>query len=330
MRRICPHVHCRDEEEAYKTTIAEVLAHAKAQGVDIVFDMPNTKRPILTAGDVRRRLKLVPISEKERYFLYVGLTADSDQIEEAVRCWNIFPEVVGLKMFAGRSVGPLAVIEREDQRSVYKYLAEYGYTGLIAVHCERESDMGLVKFDPNCPVSHSLARPKIAEINSVRDQIEFAREAGFKGTLHICHVSCPESVALVQEAKLQGMKITCGVTPHHLLFSTQMQAAMGLGEVMFKVNPPLRDEEDRIALLECVKRGEIDWIETDHAIHAVWEKFGEPFLSGIPSMFFYQRLIDYLLLSGVSEEQIASMTFWNIVKAFSPKLDHLAKDFLVK
>jgi dihydroorotase len=325
--RIDPHVHCRDGSQTYKTTIKEVLEVAQSQGVDIVFDMPNTEPPIISVTDIQERLSLVPQSEQNRYFLYVGLTADTQQIIHAVSCWHSFPKVIGLKMFAGRSVGSLAVVNDDAQKNVYRILAERAYKGVVAVHCERELDLKVDLWDSARPASHSDARPKIAETHSVENQIKFAREAGFNGTLHICHVSCPESVAIIKSANADfsnEFKITCGVTPHHLLFSTVDQKNFGLFGNMLKVNPPLRSEKDRKALLECLLNGEIDWIETDHATHTLAENLSTSALSGIPSLFFYKHLVEeYLPNMGASEDFIEYITFRNIVDAFSPKLDRL-------
>ena len=327
--RIDPHVHCRGGNQSYKTTIAQVLQAAKLQGVDIIFDMPNTNPPILTSNDVANRLLLVSPSEQERYYLYVGLTADQNQVRGAVDCWNNFKKVIGLKMFAGHSVGSLAVIEDEDQQHVYNILAKSRYRGVLAIHCERELNLKPDLWDPSQPASHSLARPKEAEVNSVRNQIRFAMEAGFKGVLHICHVSCPETVEVIEQARKNfgdRIKITCGVTPHHLMLSIEDQIALdaiGMGNLL-KVNPPLRGQDDRAVLIQNLVDGDIDWIETDHAPHSMDEKFAPPYMSGIPSLFFYKKLLDMLSINiGMDESFIETITFDNIVKAFSPKFDHL-------
>ncbi len=321
--RIDPHVHCRDGKQAYKETIAHVFEIADSQGVKVVFDMPNTDPPVIDESSLKERLKLVPKDRKPYYFLYLGLTGDPVQVAHAVKCWKRFGEVVGLKLFAGRSVGPLAVIEREKQRAVYKQLARLNYRGVVAVHCERERDLIPGLWNPSNPLTHSFARPRDAETNSVRDQISFAKEEGFMGNLHICHATSAETVSLVREAKKE-MRITCGVTPHHLTLSFTIQDIGILGH-LFKVNPPLRDESTREALVECVKRREVDWIETDHAPHALSEKLAPPHSSGIPSLYNYRHIVeDFLPSCGLSEELIADITFGNIVRTFGKKISHFA------
>lgn len=317
--RIDPHVHFRDEEQSYKETIAHGLKTAKEQGVDIVFDMPNTFRPVIDEQRVKERLALVPKGEENRYYTYLGVTKDVLQLKKAVELTKTNNKICGLKMFAGKSVGTLEILSEEDQKLVYSTLAQSGYTGVLAVHCEKESLMK-GNFDANEPFTHCIVRPENAEIESVRDQIKFATEANFLGTLHICHASCKETVELVSEAKKAGkIKISCGVTPHHLLWNCEkMKEPLGL---LYKMNPPLRPEYDVLGLREALKQGKIDFIETDHAPHTIGEKLHSGFLSGYPSLYLYKNLVeDFLPSLGLSHAEIEGLTFGNIVKIFNLKL----------
>ena len=316
--RIDTHVHFRDEEQKYKETIVHGLAVAKEQGVEYVFDMPNTVKPVLRKEDVKRRLALVPESEKGRYFLYVGATTNEEQLKEAIALVNEEKEVIGIKMFAGKSTGDLQILEEEGQKKVYQVLADNNYVGVISVHCEKESFMTNT-FDPNKPITHATSRPKKAEIESVKDQIKFVKETGFKGTLNICHVSCAESVELVQGAKKEGLNVTCEVTPHHAMWDySKLEEQNGL---LYKMNPPLRSKEDVLALQECIKKGKIDFIGTDHAPHAVGEKLLAGYPSGYPSLYLYKKFVEEFLPSiGVSKKLIEKMTGSNIAKVFKLSL----------
>ncbi|MFA6190546.1 MAG: dihydroorotase [Candidatus Staskawiczbacteria bacterium] len=330
-RRIDPHVHCRDQGWAYKSTIAETLKLAELQGICAIFDMPNNNPPTLRIEDVLQRLALVPEDSPVQYFTYIGLAADNpDQWAEAVRCWNNIPQVIGIKMFAGHSTANMGIIEPEQQRAVYRFLTEVDYRGVLAVHCEKESLLRPALWDPKNPVSHSLARPPEAEAESVRDQILFAEGAGFCGKLHICHVSTEKALRVIARAKDKRslpMRVTCEVTPHHLLYSTDMLEHLGqLGQLShwFKVNPPIRIEQDRLALLGAIiSDNVVDWIATDNAPHTMQEKLGPPYTSGFPSLYLYQGLLAHLRELGVSEEKIDDLTFYSIIRAFNPKLNHL-------
>lgn len=316
--RIDPHVHFRDGKQAYKETIAHGLQLASEQGVEKVFDMPNTDPPILYEKDVLKRLDLVPDEEAGRYFLYMGATANEEQLEEVVKCYEKYPQVIGIKMFAGRSVGDLAIIEEEGQRKVYRTLKELGYEGVLAVHCERENHILPLLWDPLKPHTHGLARPVSAETNSIIDQMKFVKEEKFEGTLHVCHVSCPESVELIDDGRELNMKITCGVTPHHLIWSEErMKRGDGL---LYKMNPPLRSKGAVKELRKCFTMGRIDWIETDHAPHPVGEKLYPPYMSGYPSLYLYRNLLEVVKGWGIKDEQLDALTRGNIVKTFGRKV----------
>jgi len=129
------------------------------------------------------------------------------------------------------------------------------------------------------------------------------------GRIHFAHLSCAQSVDLVRQAKRRGLQVTCEVTPHHLALTDE---AVGLFNADAKVNPPLRTEQDRLALIEGLRDGTIDGIATDHAPHAEWEKAADfdsaPFgISGletalgvcvetliVPGLFTWRQLIEKL------------------------------------
>ena len=315
---IDPHVHCRDGKQAYKETIEHVLKVAQEQGVKKIFDMPNTDPPILYEKDVQERLKLVPENRKEDYFLYISATSGGRQLKEAVRCYNKYKKIIGIKLYAGKSVGDLAVIKEEEQRKIYKILAYLDYKGVLAVHCEKEDYLKPEFWNPLDPITHSYARPKKAEIESVKDQIKFANETGFNGTLHIVHVSCPESVELIDKAR-KKIKITCGVTPHHILWDNKiLNRQDGL---LYKMNPPLRNKNDVEKLRQYLKEKKIDWIETDHAPHPIGETFFSPYLSGYPSLYLYRDFVSKFLPDiGINKKLIRELTFENIYETFKTKL----------
>lgn len=134
--------------------------------------------------------------------------------------WRNFPQVTGLKMFAGHSTGNMGIPDPEAQLQVYRTLADLNYTGVLMVHCEKECLLRPELFNPGRPESHLDARPPEAEVESVRDQIRWAGESGFRGVLHICHLSVPQSLTLIEKSRnsLDG-RLTCGITPHHALLS---------------------------------------------------------------------------------------------------------------
>jgi|SRR3989344_2692245 len=309
------HVHLRDFNQKHKETIKHGLEVAYDSGLDAVFDMPNTDPPIMTRELVIDRLKIAKDANAGVFYgIYMGITADAEQIKQAVEVYREFPEVIGMKLYAGHSVGNLGVITEESQRIVYSTLAKQGYDGVLGVHCEKESHLYPKIWIPNEPISHCFARPETAEIESVNDQLNLVMETGFEGKLHIAHISAPRAVDLVVEAKSKGIDVSCGICPHHFIYDwSQMFDENG---ILWKMNPPLRPQQSRDEIFQYLKDGKIDWIETDHAPHTLEEKTQNPFLSGIPGIAWWPLFEEFLRKHEFSDKQIDELTFSNIVKRF--------------
>jgi len=327
------HVHCRDEEQAEKETIGHALRVAEDSGLDAIFDMPNTARPVITRQRVLERFALAEAANSRVFYgIYVGVTANSEQIKEAIETWReFFPRpgvrvgVIGLKMFAGKSVGDLAIVEPEAQEFVYETLSGLNYDGVLAVHCEKESEMRPELWDSSKPWTHSEARPEKAEIESIRDQINFAINTVYKGHLHILHVSTPKSVDIVRSYR-GDMRISCGVTPHHLLLNkTAMYGERG---VLYKVNPPLRDQETMRGLFSALLDGRIDVLESDHAPHTYEEKT-QQYMSGIPNLASWPDFIKILQRLGMHQGLIDRMTFNRVNEIFGVQIPALGDCVLI-
>jgi dihydroorotase len=313
---IDPHVHLRDFNQKHKETIKHGLEVAYNSGLDAVFDMPNTNPAIITRDVVIDRLKIVKDANVSGVFygLYIGLTSDTEQVKRAVDIYREFPQVVGMKLYAGHSVGNLGVIQLEDQQRVYQTLSEQGYYGMLAVHAEKESLLEPKLWDPLHPITHCHARPEKAEIASVADQLRLAYESKFHGKLHIAHISSPVAVSMIDSAKIRGLDVSCGVCPHHFIYDwQQMDANDG---ILWKMNPPLRNLNSKNAMLELLRDGKIDWIETDHAPHSLEEKANEPFMSGIPGIPWWPVFVEHLRRNNFNDNQIEHLTFYNAAKRF--------------
>ncbi len=319
------HVHLRDFNQKHKETIKHGLEVAYDSGVDAVFDMPNTDPPILTREIVDARLKKAREANVQGVFygLYIGATKDATQLKQAVEMYTqLFPQVVGIKLYAGHSVGELGVTSECDQLNVYQTLADEGYKGILAVHCEKESILKPNLWNPLHAITHCFARPEEAEVESVKDQLRFARETGFKGKLHIAHISSPTAVELVCAAKKEGMNISSAICPHHFIYDwQQMKVGESIGRdegkegetkgLLWKMNPPLRSPESREKVLNYLREGKIDWIETDHAPHTMPDKMSHPFMSGIPGLAWWPVFEEYLRRENFSDQLIKNLTFHN-------------------
>ncbi len=221
---IDPHVHLRDGTQAAKETLLHGLSVAWRGGLDGVFEMPNTDPPLTTRDALLRRIEaadaaLHTLGVGLFHGVYAGITAVPRQIEEAVKAWReLFPRVVGLKMFAGQSTGNMGIPLREEQALVYRTLAALGFTGVLAVHCEKEAMMRPADWDPAKPVTHAQARPPAAEVASVDEQLQLASRASFKGTLHVCHLSTPWALDVLRgrapRGNRRGAERACHLRSH--------------------------------------------------------------------------------------------------------------------
>ena len=308
---IDPHVHLRDWNEKEKETLVHGMESGYLSGIDTFFDMPNTNPPITNRENALKRIEDGIKAEEElrkrgmdvHYHLYLGLTPNKEQISEMVSLYSsLFPRIIGLKLFASHSTGNMGIIDEEEEKNVFQVLADLDYKGVVAVHAEKTS-----LFTTNS--SHALSRPSISEIESVRDMIEFATDAGFKGRLHIAHISTKGALELVKKAKEEEkIKITSGATPHHALFNLESE------NKYLKMNPPLREEEDRAFIFSSLLSGDIDWIESDHAPHTLRDK--ENGKCGIPGFKGTLLLIDKLRECGISEERLEKLLNTNIASTF--------------
>ena len=294
---IDPHVHLRDWNQAEKETLGHGMEVAFRCGIDELFDMPNTNPPLTTEAAIRKRLEDASYCNKDvRYHLWAGMTSDLVQVEQAASlAKTLFPSVIGLKLFAGHSTGNMGLVDEAMQLWIYRTLAKVGYEGMVAVHCEKESLLNPDLEDEKDFSTHSLARPVEAEVVSVLDQIRLSGEAGFKGHLHICHLSSIEALIVIEEAKRNHRRISCAVTPHHALLSEEDAKDHSL---YAKMNPPLRNETQRSSLFAALLGGRVDWIETDHAPHTLKDK--EAGACGIPGFSGLLLLVKQLIEHGAA------------------------------
>jgi dihydroorotase len=255
------HVHLREPGEEYKETIASGTAAAVAGGFTSICAMPNTNPVNDNASVTRFIINKARDAGLARVYPVGAITRGSAGQELA-------------EMAEMKEAGAVAV--SDDGRpvmngQVMRHAMEYARDhGLVVVDHAQDLNLSAGGAMNEGRYSTLLGIKGIsaaAEESHVARDIMLAELTGAR--VHIAHISTKSSVDLIRRAKGQGIPITCEVTPHHLALTDA--AVLGF-DTNTKMNPPLRSEEDRIALIEGARDGTIDAIATDHAPHHSDEK----------------------------------------------------------
>ena len=289
------HVHLREPGGEHKETIATGARAAAAGGFTAVCAMPNTDPPIDDPASVG-------------YVLAQGERAG------AARVYPVGAISIGLLGERLSEIGEMvdsgAVAITDDGRPVptgglMRLALEYARTFNIPVadHCEDKSlsrggsmNEGLVATRLGL-----TGIPNASEDTMIARDLLLAELTG--GHIHIQHVSTRRGVEMIRQAKERGIRVTAEATPHHL---TLTDAAVDAYRTDAKVNPPLRAEADRLAVIEGLRDGTLDIIATDHAPHHYDEK--EQAFDDAPFGLVGLETCVGLILTHIVENNVLSLT----------------------
>ena len=252
------HVHLREPGFSYKETIKSGSLAAASAGYTCVCPMPNLNPAPDSPETLSEELKLIERDAVISVLPYGTITMNRAG-KELAKMEEMAPYVCG---FSDDGSG---VQDDDMMREAMKKAKSLNK--IIAAHCEvNELLRGGYIHDGEYARAHGhrgiCSESEWAQI--ARD-IELVRETGCK--YHVCHISTKESVELIRQAKKEGLDVSCETAPHYLTMNDSMLQEHG----RFKMNPPIRSEEDRQALLEGILDGTIEIIATDHAPHS-WEE----------------------------------------------------------
>lgn len=251
------HVHFREPGFLYKETMASGSRAAARGGFTAVCTMPN--------------LNPVPDSPAHLEVQKAAIRRDA--------VINVYPLGAITEGERGEALSPMAQMDaiafsddgrgvqsESMMRSAMETAKKCGK--IIAAHCEDNSLLcGGYIHDGDYARAHGhRGISSESEYGPIQRDIALAKETGCR--YHVCHISTKESVALIREAKKDGVDITCETAPHYLIFDDSDLIEDG----RFKMNPPIRAQADKEALIEGVLDGTIDMIATDHAPHSAEEK----------------------------------------------------------
>ncbi|MEA2377478.1 MAG: dihydroorotase [Thermoleophilaceae bacterium] len=256
-----PHVHLRtpgreDEEDLDSGTRA-----AAAGGYCAILAQPNTE-PAVDSAPILRSLRERARAEARIPTGFLGTITVGQRGEQLTEMAELAE--AGAVGFTDDGL-PVRAAGVMRQALQYQRLAGR----LLALHEEDASLSGQGAMHEG-EVSALLG---LAGIPSISESAQVARDCAIaayeQGRIHVQHVSALETVEVIERARGAGTQVTCEATPHHLLLTDQAVSSL---DTNFKMNPPLRGEADRQALIEALRAGTIDCVATDHAPHAREEK----------------------------------------------------------
>jgi dihydroorotase len=256
------HVHLREPGREDTETVKTGSNAAAAGGFTGVACMPNTT-PTIDSAEVVNSIKQK--SKDHLVDVYPIGAVSKDRKGEFLAPIAELAEA-GAIAFSDDGV---AVKTASLLRNALEYLKMYDLP--IIEHCEDESLAGGAMNEGSVSTALGLPSiPTIAEDLTVLRDISVAEYVD--GKIHIAHISSKKSVELVRQAKAKGIRITAEVTPHHFCLTDEELVNY---DTNYKMNPPLRTEEDVKAMIEGLKDGTIDCIASDHAPHSIEEKEAE-------------------------------------------------------
>lgn len=254
------HVHLRDPGQTQKEDIHTGCRAAAAGGVTSVLAMPNT-------------IPTTDTPETVRYVLEKGERADARVYVAAAITHNLESDTLN-DLSALKKAGAIALSDdgRPVENTKFMALAMQQAPELgmrVVSHCE---DLYLAKGGVmhEGKISKELNVPGIpAAAEDCGTARDIAIAAAYQVPIHICHVSTRTSLAMIRDAKNRGVQVTAETAPHYFIFTDEM---LRKRDANYRMNPPLRTEADRQAMLEALQDGTIDAIATDHAPHTPEEK----------------------------------------------------------
>ncbi len=260
------HVHLREPGQTYKESIATGTAAAAAGGFTTVVAMPNT----VPVNDSVAKLEwMVDAARGACVKLFAMPAATFGSMGEEITDFHELAEAGAV----GFTDDGKPVLHDEVMRKALVAAAGIGVP--VSQHAEDTRLTGGCSMNAG-PVAFRLglrgmtveAEARIVE-RDIRLLRDIERHDGLRPHLHVQHVSTARAMSLIRDAKTEGLHVTCEVAPHHFSLTDE---AIGDYNTNAKMNPPLRNDADRMAMIAGLMDGTVDCIATDHAPHALFEK----------------------------------------------------------
>ena len=253
------HVHFREPGFFYKESIETGSKASARGGYTAVCTMPNLNPVPDSVENITIQTDIIKATSCIHVYPYGSITVGQKGEELA--------DMDGMKHLAiaysddGRGVQSDAMMERAMLKA--KSLGK-----MIVAHCEVNALLkgGYIHDGEYAKAHGHKGICSASEYEQIARDLELVKKTGC--AYHVCHISTKESVELIRQAKKEGLNVSCETAPHYLVMDDSDLQEDG----KFKMNPPLRSKEDKLALIEGIKDGTIEMIATDHAPHSKEEK----------------------------------------------------------
>lgn len=252
------HTHLREPGYEASETILTGSRAAAAGGFTTVFAMPNTSPVADTAGVVEQELALGEAAGFA-HVQPIGAVTIGQKGERLAELGAMASSRARVRVFSDDG---FCVFDPLIMRRALEYVKSFD--GVVAQHAQDPRlTEGAQMNEGTVSAELGLAGwPAVAEESIIARDVLLAEHVGSR--LHVCHLSTAGSVDIIRWAKKRGVDVTAEVTPHHLLLTEELVRGY---DARFKVNPPLRRDEDVLAVREGLADGTIDIVATDHAPH---------------------------------------------------------------
>jgi len=319
------HVHFREPGFSYKETIETGSKASARGGYTAVCTMPNLNPVPDCPEHLQRQLELIRNHAVIHVYPYGAITVGENG-EVLADLDGMAPDVIA---FSDDGKG----VQNENMmRQAMLQAKKLGK--MIVAHCEVNALLngGYIHDGEYAKIHGHKGICSASEYEQIARDLKLAEETGC--AYHVCHISTKESVELIRQAKARGVDVTCETAPHYLIMNDMDLQEHG----RFRMNPPIRSEEDRLELVRGICDGTIDMIATDHAPHSAQEKSGG--LSGsafgivgietafaamythfvLPGVITLEKLIALLAINPRKRFGIPfgeDFTVWNLEKKFT-------------
>jgi dihydroorotase len=259
------HVHLRGQLQAYEEDFFTGTAAAAAGGFTSVLDMPNNEPVTIDSSSIKERAGAAERNIVANVGFYSAFPPSLDEISRVVE-----EGAVAFKLYLTAQIGGLDVDDDEALLGAFSKAGELGVP--VAVHAEDRKTMEATaeaeqRLEHKGVEAYLKAHTPEIEAKAVERILRLAIKSNVQ--IHFCHISSKKAISVINDARKNGLRVSCEATPHHILLTTEDLKMRG---TMLLTAPPVRSRNIVEALWSALKNGQIDIVASDHAPHLITEK----------------------------------------------------------